>query len=147
MLNSADRTSYRSATTRLCYIALDRLDLQFPSKELARWMQAPTVGNLEALKRVARNLIGHGRLVQEFVRQVEEPSLVAVFIDSDHAGCLKTRKKYIIIQTVPWFPHATFHQHYVRSHCPEFGRVRVLRSGEVDVSSTWSSLNARRFGS
>ena len=77
---------------RLCYFALDRLFLQFPSKELARWMQAPTVGNLEALKRVARNLIGHGRLVQELVRQVEEPSLVAVFIDSDHAGCLKTRK-------------------------------------------------------
>ena len=27
-------------------------------------MQAPTVENLEALKRVARYLIGHGRLVQ-----------------------------------------------------------------------------------
>ena len=37
-------------------------------------------------------MIGHGRLVQEFVRQVEEPSHVVVFTDSDHAGCLKTRK-------------------------------------------------------
>ena len=75
---------------RLCFLALDRLDLQFPSKELARWMQAqaPTVGKLEALRRVARYLIGHGRLVQEFVRQVEEPSHVVVFTDSDHAGCL-----------------------------------------------------------
>ena len=52
----------------LCYLALDRPDLQFPSKELARWMQAPTVGHLEALKRVARYLIGHGRVIQEFVR-------------------------------------------------------------------------------
>ena len=59
-LNSADHSLYRSATMRLCYLALDRLDLQFPSKELARWMQAPTVGNLEALKRVARYLIIHG---------------------------------------------------------------------------------------
>ena len=92
VLNNADHTLYRSATMRLCYLALDRADLQFPSKELAHWMQAPTVGNLEALKRVARYLIGHGRLIQEFVRQVAEPSHVVVFTDSDHAGCLKTRK-------------------------------------------------------
>ena len=77
---------------RLCYLALDRLDLQVPSKELARWVQASTVGNLEALKRFARYLIGHGRLTQKFVRQVEEPSHVAVFTDSDHAGCLRSRK-------------------------------------------------------
>ena len=77
---------------RLCFLASDRPDLQFPSKELARWMQAPTAGNLEALKRVARHLIGHGRLAQEFVRQIEEPSYVVVITDSDHAGCLKTRK-------------------------------------------------------
>ena len=92
VLNSADHTLYRSATMRLCYLALDRLDLQFPSKELARWMEAPTVGNLEALIRVARYFVGHGRLVQEFVRQVEEPSHVVGFTDSDHAGRLKTRK-------------------------------------------------------
>ena len=62
LLNSADHTLYRPATMRLCYLALDRPHLQFPSKELARWMQAPTVGHLEMLTRVARYLIGHGRL-------------------------------------------------------------------------------------
>ena len=61
---------------RLCYLALDRLDLQFPSEDLAYWMQAPTVGHLEALTNVTRYLVGHGRSVQEFVRQVEEPSHV-----------------------------------------------------------------------
>ena len=50
------------------------------------WMQAPTVGDLEMLERVARYLIGHGRLVQEFVRHIEEPSPVVVLTDSDHAG-------------------------------------------------------------
>ena len=69
-----------------------RPDLQFPSKELARWMHAPTVRNLEALKRVNKYLIGYGRLVQEFARQVEEPPHVVVFTDSDHVGCLKARK-------------------------------------------------------
>ena len=83
---------YRSATMRLCYLALDRPDLQFPSKELARWMQKPEVGDLEGLKRAARYLLRHGRLVQEFVRQFEEPQHLVVFTDSDHAGCLRTRK-------------------------------------------------------
>ena len=69
VLNSADHTLCQSATMRLCYLALNRLDLQFPSTEVALWMQAPTVGNLEALKRVARYLIRHGRLIQELVRQ------------------------------------------------------------------------------
>ena len=92
---SADHTLHRSATMRLCYFALDRLDLQFPSKELARWMPALAVGNLQALKRVARYLIGHGRLVQEFVRQVEEPSHVVVFADSDLAGSVKHAKAHV----------------------------------------------------
>ena len=38
------------------------------------------------------NLIGHGRLIQEFVRQIEEPTHVLVFTDSDPAGCLKTHR-------------------------------------------------------
>ena len=48
-------------------------------------MQAPTVGNLEALKRVARCLIGHG-LTQEFATNRGTVS------DSDHASCLRTHK-------------------------------------------------------
>ena len=127
VLNSADHTLSRSATMRLCYIALDRPDLHFPSKELARWMQEPTVGNLEALKRVAMYFTGHGRSVQNFVRQVKEPSHVVVFTDSDHAGCLKTR---INASSSKWFCGSTFHQHYTRSHRHEFGRVKVFCSGD-----------------
>ena len=50
---------------RLCYPELGRPDLQFPSKELARWVQAPTVGDVEALSMATRYVIGHERLVQE----------------------------------------------------------------------------------
>ena len=91
-VSKEDHALYRSATMRLCYLALDRPDLQYPAKELARWMQAPTLGDLEALKRVARYLVSHGRLVQQFVRQVAEPTSIIVYTDSDHAGCLCTRK-------------------------------------------------------
>ena len=51
-------------------------------------MQAPPVGDSEALDRVdrvSRQVNGHGRFIQEFVRQVDAPSQVVVFTDSDHA--------------------------------------------------------------
>ena len=94
---------------RLCFFALDRFDLQFPSKELARWMQAPTVGNMDALKRVGRFLIGRGRLTQEFVRQTEEPSHVVIFRRFLSRRLVANTQKYLIIQIVLWFPRAPFH--------------------------------------
>ena len=110
---------------RLSDLALDRPDLQFPSKELARWMQAPTVGNLEARKRVARDLIGHGRLSQEFVLQIEGPSHVVVFTVSDHAGCLRTRKGTSSLKL--------FHgSHMLRSTSTTQG-VIALSSGESEL--------------
>ena len=139
VLDSADHTLHRSPTTRLCDLALDRPDLHIPPEELARWMQAPTVGNLEALKRVASYLTGHGRLIQEFVRQVEEPSRVVVFTDSDHAGCLRTRRS------------TSSSKLFCGSHTPRststMQGVSALRSGEGNVSRTWSSLDAQRSGS
>ena len=78
---------------RLCHPALERPDLQFPSKELARWMQAPTVRNLEAFKQVARYLIERGLLIQEFVRQVEEPfgGVVAKIVEPIHCSSRTSR--------------------------------------------------------
>ena len=51
-------------------------------------MHAPTVGDIEAAKRVDWCLIGHRRLIQEFVRQIKETYQIVVFTDSDHVGCL-----------------------------------------------------------
>ena len=57
LLNSADHTFYRSATMRLCYLSFDRPDLQCPSKELARWMQARSniVGSEAHARRHSQN--------------------------------------------------------------------------------------------
>ena len=92
MLDSADHAFYRSATIRLCHFALDRLDLRFFIKRAGTLNASTDSRTPRGAQRVARYLIGHGRLVQEFVRQVEELSHVVVFTDSDHASCLKTRK-------------------------------------------------------
>ena len=124
---------YRSVTMRLCYLALDRSDVQFLSKGQTHWMRVPTVGHLETLKRDVRFLIWHGRLTQEFMRQIEESSRVGNFIDSNHAGFLKTQKstsslKLFLLLSECW------------SYRPEFGRIKVLRSDEGIVSRTWNSL-------
>ena len=44
------------------------------------------------LKRVARYLIGHGRVIQKFGRQAEERSHFVVFTDSVSSDCLRTRE-------------------------------------------------------
>ena len=137
---------------RLCCLALDRPDLQFPSKELARWMQAPTSGHLEMLKRVARYLIGHGRLLHEFVRQIEEPSHVVVFTDSDHGGCLKTRKSttssklfygsHTLRSTdtpqgvIALFSGASEFYALVKATPAGLGEVSMLKDYGVDISRT-----------
>ena len=39
------RVQFRSLAMRLCYLALDRPDLQYSCKELARRMSAPTAAD------------------------------------------------------------------------------------------------------
>ena len=127
LLGRDEHILYRSATMRLCYLALDRPDLQFSSKELARWMQRPTVGDFEGLKRAARYLVRHRRLVQEFVRQFEEPQHLVVFTDSNHAGCLRTRKSTSSFKIM-------YGQHLLRS-ASSTQAVISLSSGESEFYS------------
>ena len=77
---------------RLSYLALDRFELQYAAKELARAMQEPAASDFDALKRAARFLLSFPRTVQDFPRQLEVPTKITCFSDSDHAGCLKTRR-------------------------------------------------------
>jgi len=91
-LTAEERTAYRSNVMRLCYLATDRPDLQHAAKELARRMQDPSPADVEQMKRAARFLLKHPRLVQDFPRQLESPQCITCYSDSDHAGCLRTRR-------------------------------------------------------
>ena len=62
-----------------------------------------------APKRVARHMIGHGRVIQEFVGQVEEPCGSVVFTDSDHAVSLRTHKRTSSSKMFLRFPYAPQH--------------------------------------
>ena len=114
---------------------MDRPDLQCPDNELARWKQAPTVGDMQALNEIAKYLIGHTRrLIQEFARQVEEPCHLVVFTDSDHARCVSTLEKNLFINNVSRCQPATYNQHHASDGLFECGRMRALCHGKGDVS-------------
>ncbi len=63
MLDENAKFKYMSSTLRLSYLAQDRVDVQYCSKELARSMQAPTVWDKQQLHRAVRYLHGAGRVV------------------------------------------------------------------------------------
>jgi hypothetical protein len=80
---------FRSAAMRCSFLAQDRPEIQFASKECARAMATPTVNALSALKRIARFGLGADRIVWIYRRQ-EMPEILDAFSDSDHAGCKVT---------------------------------------------------------
>eukprot|EP00435_Cladocopium_sp_Y103_P016599 s3099_g4.t1 len=90
-LDAKDSQRYRSLVMRCNYLALDRPDICFSSKELARKMQAPTKGSWNGLKRLARYLGGQPRLLWKYEDQPEQNKL-HIHTDSDDAGCNETRK-------------------------------------------------------
>ena len=90
-LSPQEATRFRSLAMRAAYLAEDRPELKFATKELARDLQNPTTDSWDAVKRLGRYLVGRPRLVQRFPRQPPQ-SVVVAFSDSDHAGCARTRK-------------------------------------------------------
>ena len=54
-------------------------------------MAEPTILSTEALKRLGRYLVKFPRLVYEYPFQ-DDVSHLDVYVDTDHAGCLRTRK-------------------------------------------------------
>ena len=90
-ITGADVTRFRGVAARCNYLAFDRPDIQFATKEICREMSKPTTGSLRRLKRLGQYLKGRPRLVWNFDMQ-EEKGTIDVFSDSDWAGCRKSRK-------------------------------------------------------
>ena len=90
-LRGAEATEYRTLAARLNYLALDRMDIQFAVKEVAKHMARPVALDWVKLKRLARYLAGKPRYVQRYEWQ-HFPSHLDAFADSDWAGDKTTRK-------------------------------------------------------
>ena len=84
--------SYRSVVARCNYLAMDRFEIAFNTKELCRAMSKPSVGDDKAIARLCRFLKGLPRPVQKIPFADNAPSLIEVYVDSDWAGCRRSRK-------------------------------------------------------
>ena len=65
-LDSEESSQYRALVARANYLAQDRPDIQYSVKELCREMSSPKVRSWNALKRLARYLLGHPRSILEY---------------------------------------------------------------------------------
>ena len=90
-LNEIECTAYRSIVMRAQYLQQDRSDLSEAVKGLSRNMKEPTQSDWLDLKRMGRYLKGKPRVVIKFKPQKYFKD-ITVYTDSDHAGCLKTRR-------------------------------------------------------
>ena len=90
-LNAELAKQYRSHTMRAAFLAQDRPDIAEATKSLARHMKEPTEFAWADLKRLVRYLRGNPRLIYEYHPQRMSKEIV-MYCDSDHAGCLITRR-------------------------------------------------------
>ena len=90
-LTPEEATMFRALSARANYLAQDRPDIAFSTKELCRGFAVPTRDSYAKLKRVCRYLIGLPRLVYLYDWQ-DNPQTVDVYTDTDFAGCRTTRR-------------------------------------------------------
>ena len=90
-LEAGEAREYRGLAARSNYLALDRPDIQYSTKEVCRGMSSPSEADKRRLRRLGRFLVERPRVVSEFRWQgrMEE---VSGYSDSDWAGCRRTAK-------------------------------------------------------
>ena len=91
-LNHLDATTYRAISARGNYLAQDRADTSFASKELCRDFGVPNHNSLLKLKRYGRYLLGRPRLVYRYDFAESPATTIDCFVDTDFAGCSVTRR-------------------------------------------------------
>lgn len=93
-----EATAYRGLSARGNYLSSDRPDVSYSKKELCRAFARPNQTSFLKLKRTARYLKTHGRLVYHFPwgdTSRPDEDYIKVFVDTDFAGCAQTRRSTI----------------------------------------------------
>jgi len=132
LLTGEKATAYRSVTMRAQYYSQDRPDICYASKECARHMQEPNEYNLSSLKRLGRYLVRYPRLVQWFPEQ-DNPKHFHVKGDTDHAGCVLTRKSTSGLACM-------YGRHCIKHHSGTQNDL-ALSSGESEFSGVVKSAS------
>jgi hypothetical protein len=90
-LNPKEATVFRALSARANYLAQDRVDIAYNSKELCREFAVPNKRSYNHFKRLVRYLVAHPRLVYHYPWQTK-PAGIQVYVDTDFAGCKATRR-------------------------------------------------------
>ena len=90
-LMGQEASDYRGVAARANFLAMDRMDIQYASKEISRWMATPRRSDWEGLKRLARYLVGVPRMTA-FYKWQSMPMELRAYSDTDWAGCKNTRR-------------------------------------------------------
>ena len=91
LLSGENASKFRGLAARANYLAADRTDIMYATKEICRHMAAPTAGALKNLKRFGRYLLGNVMLTTRYQWQGDESEITG-YSDSDRAGCRVTGK-------------------------------------------------------
>ena len=92
-LDDQEAKRYRRLAATVNYLATDRPDLQFTASVLGRTMARPTERSWGNLKKVARYLKGHVKVVYEFPEaEGKDVQDLVGYSDSDWAGCKRSRR-------------------------------------------------------
>ena len=135
-LNAELQKAYRSHTMRAAFLAQDRPDIAEATKSLARHMKEPTEWAWADLKRLVRYLRGNPRLIYEYRPQRFSKEIV-MYCDSDHAGCLITRRSTTGLVTMLG-SHCVKHSSNVQSTISlssgESEFYAIVRAGSIGLS-------------
>ena len=135
-LNAELAKQYRSHTMRAAFLAQDRPDIAEATKSLARHMKEPTEFAWADLKRLVRYLRGNPRLIYEYHPQRMSKEIV-MYCDSDHAGCLITRRSTTGLVTMLG-SHCVKHSSNVQSTISlssgESEFYAIVRAGSIGLS-------------
>jgi len=144
LLDSERAFLYRSLTMRGAFLSLDRPDISYACKELARTMSAPRESCWQQLKRFGRYLLGFPRLVYRYAWS--KPSTVLrVETDSDYAGCHLSRKStsaYCMFWGKGWVKHSSKNQTTIATSTQEaeFYSVTGAAAAAIGVQSLLADL-------
>ena len=94
VLGPEEATNFRALSARSNFLAQDRGDIQYSTKELCREFAVPNRNSYNRLKRTVRYLVGVPRLVHVYKwgTGIEDDDAFDVFVDTDFAGCKETRR-------------------------------------------------------
>ena len=93
ILNNTEATLFRALAARANYLAMERPECAYATKELCRFFATPTKTGVEQLKRLIRYIAGAPRLVWKFgFHHSASADELKIFVDTDLAGCHVTRR-------------------------------------------------------